>query len=113
MPARLTSALLVSHLTRRAFALGGSAAILTKGDPGAGALMLQLREKGAFSGLWDPILTPSGDYCWVKNVDQTIDNKQLFENYLDRRRAIDPDLWIIELDVPNAERFIAELTVID
>jgi hypothetical protein len=113
MSARLTSALLISTLTRRAFALGGSAAVLAKGDPGAGAIMLHVREKGVFSGLWEPVLTPSGGYHWVKNDSQTIENQENFNNYLDRRRARDPDLWLIELDVPNAERFTAELMPID
>jgi hypothetical protein len=28
--------------------------------------------------------------------------------WLERRRARDPDLWIVELDIPNAQRFAAE-----
>jgi hypothetical protein len=29
-------------------------------------------------------------------------------DYCRRRRARDPDLWVIELDSPEAERFTAE-----
>jgi hypothetical protein len=111
--ARLTSAVLVSGLTRRAFALGGSAAVLAKGDPEAGSILLLIGEKGVVSGLWERILAPTGAYCWAKNELQDIENKEKFSNYLDRRRIRDPDLWLIELDVPNAERFTAELTALD
>lgn len=113
MTARLTSAILVNSLTRRAFALGGSAAVIAKGDPGAGAILLLTGEKGVVSELWERILAPSGDYIWAKNEQQIIENKEHFNDYLDRRRMRDPDLWLVELDVPNAERFTADLTAFD
>ncbi|MEO5586279.1 MAG: DUF1491 family protein, partial [Novosphingobium sp.] len=31
---------------------------------------------------------------------------QEFSEYLERRKYQDPDLWIVELDIANAERFI-------
>ncbi|MFZ4747332.1 MAG: DUF1491 family protein, partial [Sphingomonas sp.] len=30
--------------------------------------------------------------------------------WLERRREHDPDLWIVELDIPNAQRFVAEMS---
>ncbi|MFM9853199.1 MAG: DUF1491 family protein [Sphingomonadaceae bacterium] len=109
MVARLTSAIIVTSLTRRAFLLGGSAAILVKGDQAAGDIMIIMREKGLVSGLWERALAPSGDYLWMRNEQQDIEKKYVFAQYLDRRRARDPDLWVIELDVPNAERFTADI----
>ena len=40
--------------------------------------------------------------------EQDAENKAEFEEYLTRRAARDRDLWLIELDVPNAERLVAE-----
>ncbi len=106
--ARLTSAMLASGLSRQANALGGFAAILAKGDPTSGALLVQILEKGRFFGLFERLLDPSGAYLWTATGPQSTENKDLFDPYLARRRARDPDLWIIELDVPDAERFIAD-----
>jgi len=35
------------------------------------------------------------------------------EEYWRNRRRRDPDLWVIELDVPHAERFVAETILSD
>ena len=41
--------------------------------------------------------------------DEDPENKVDFSEYLERRQRQDPDLWIIELDVPDGEQFIAAL----
>jgi hypothetical protein len=106
--ARLTSAMLASALSRQASALGGFAAILAKGDPTSGAMLVQILEKGRFFGLFERLLDPSGVYLWTATGPQGAESEDLFEPYLARRRERDPDLWIIELDVPDAERFVAD-----
>jgi hypothetical protein len=30
------------------------------------------------------------------------------QGWIDRARRIDPDLWVVELDIPDAARFVAE-----
>lgn len=105
---RLTSAVLASGLLRLASQAGGFAAILAKGDPTSGALLVQILEKGQFFGLFERLLDPAGSYIWGRGGPQDIENKDVLTEYLSRRRSRDPDLWIVELDVPDAERFIAE-----
>ncbi len=109
MTARLTSQLLVSALLRRAEAFGGFGMIIAKGDPSAGAIILQLLEKGVLSGLWERALTASGGYVWVSCGPQDIDNVSEIDAYILRSRARDTDLWVIELDVPDVERFTADM----
>jgi hypothetical protein len=106
--ARLTSEILAGGLMRLANRCGGFAAVLAKGDPTSGALLLQLLEKGQFFGLFERVLDLSGHYLWTRNDAQSAENKGVLTEYLSRRRSRDPDLWIIELDVPDGERFIAE-----
>lgn len=110
MIARLTSAMIASALVRRVSAVGGNGAILAKGDATAGAMILVGREKGQFSGLWERILDLDGRYIWRPVGPQSIENEQEISEYLERCRARDPDLWIVELDIANAERFAAEMT---
>lgn len=107
--ARLTSAMLVSALLRLADQHGGFAAVIAKGDPTSGAILVQMLEKGAFFGIYERILDPSGQYLWSRSGPQDIENTEEISEYFLRRKARDPDLWLIELDVPDAERFIAEI----
>jgi hypothetical protein len=107
MSARLTSQVLVSSLLRRAQAEGGFGAVLAKGDPTAGAVMLVLAERGVRTALLERLLQPDGRYAWQESgraADETA-----YRALVERRRRGDPDLWLVELDVADAERFAAEM----
>jgi hypothetical protein len=108
--ARLASGILVSALLRRAEAEGGFAAVLAKGDADAGAVAVILTERGANPRLLERLLQPEGIYVWQESLVGE-DAAQLAER-LERRRRIDPDMWVIELDIASAERFAAEMNSI-
>jgi hypothetical protein len=105
---RLTSAMMVGAFLRFVDQDGGFAVVASKGDPTSGAILVQLLEKGRFIGLFERLLDPSGQYLWSRSVPQDIEKKEEISEYYSRRKARDPDLWLIELDVPNAERFIVQ-----
>jgi hypothetical protein len=107
---RLASGLLVSALIRQTQAEGGFATVLAKGDATAGAILLVALEKGRVSGLWERIIALSGDYQWTRIGPQDIDNERESDDYISRRRVNDPDLWVIELDIPDAAQFAARFT---
>jgi hypothetical protein len=98
----------VSALIRGAQAQGGFAAVLKKGDSTAGAILIVGAENGVITGLYERLLTPEGAYMWGKTGPQTIDNKQELDEFVARKTARDPDLWVIELDIADAARFIAD-----
>lgn len=106
--ARLTSAMLVSALVKRANRLGGTATVLAKGDPTSGVILIQALEKGLFAGVYERQPTPAGRYEWGRSGPQDIENEQELSEYFARRRSRDPDLWIVELDIADSERFIVE-----
>jgi len=106
--ARLTSAVLVNALVRRANREGGFAAILFKGDEISGAVLLQCLEKGRFFGLFERMPMLDGGTRWQRTGPQGAENINEIGKYLARRRANDPDLWAVELDIADAERFIVE-----
>lgn len=105
---RLTSAVLVGALLRRAQAEGGFGAVLAKGDASAGAITLLLAERGRKVAVFERLLQPDGHYAWAAAHREVADEAAL-DGFLARRRAADPDLWIVELDVASAERFAAEM----
>lgn len=108
MPDRLTSAMLVGALRRRAEAAGGFATILAKGDPNSGTIMLHCTHNGTNIGLFERISDFSGGYrLETCGPDSSADAKEISE-YVERRRRSDPDLWLVELDIADGERFAAE-----
>jgi hypothetical protein len=105
---RLTSAMLVSALVRRAGLEGGFAAVMRRGDETSGTIVLRCLHRGVAQGLYERVpdfavgyrLAPCGPAADAAEEDVTA--------YLVRRERSDPDLWILELDIADAERFAAE-----
>ena len=133
---RLASSVIIAALRRKVEAAGGFATILAKGDAVAGAILIVCPQGasgdgrghasadarqgeshaniGPESGAKPVILerepTFDGPGKWVAVGHQHIDNEHKLSEYLAKRRGSDPDLWIIELDTADAERFAAEIT---
>ncbi len=100
--------MMASALIRRVQAESGFAAVVAKGDPQSGAMVVIAAEKGRISGLFERTLGLSNRYQWTRFGPQDTENKDEIDGLLSRRRQRDPDLWIIELDIADAERFIVE-----
>jgi hypothetical protein len=106
--ARLTSSMLVWALMRQAQAAGGFAAVLAKGDATAGAVLVILTERGQKRSAFEQLLQPDGHYLW-QDIGQSGQDEAQLNALIERRRKWDPDLWVLELDIPIAERFAAEM----
>jgi len=100
---------LVNALQRRAESEGGFAAVLAKGDPGSGAILVILAERGRKVRILERLLEGGERYVWRDVGQQALANEEEFERFLAKRRNFDPDIWLIELDVASAERFAAEM----
>lgn len=112
MSDRLATSVLVGGLMRKAEAEGGFAAVLAKGDPTAGAVIVILLERGILRLILERILQPDGAYKWQSVGGQAIEDiskNHEVPGFVARRRRFDPDLWAIELDIASAERFAAEM----
>lgn len=109
MEARLTASVLATSLMRRAESQGGFATVLAKGDPTAGSILVILNERGGNQRILERLLQADGRYSWQQIASEQPDNIGEFDQLLARRRRVDPDLWLIELNVPSAERFAAEM----
>jgi hypothetical protein len=109
MEPRLQSSVLVNALMRQAQGQGGFAAVLAKGDSAAGSVLVILAEKGRKARILERLLRPNGEYGWQDIGTEALANDEEAEKFLTRRRKFDPDLWILELDVPSTERFAAEM----
>lgn len=83
-------------------AAGGFGAVLAKGDATAGSIAVVVREGGE-ERLLAAVFGISGGYEWVEMAAG-----DGIAPWTERARRNDPDLWIIELDIPDAARFVAE-----
>ncbi len=113
MTPRLASSVLVGAMVRKAQTEGGFAAVLAKGDSDAGAIVLILLERGANPIVLERLLGGDGAYRWTRSTNELTDKFDEVPTFIARRRRFDPDLWVVELDVPSAERFAAEMSAFD
>ncbi len=105
---RLTSRFLVDLLLRQTQAEGGFAAVLAAGDDRVGNILVQCSDRGEAGPLLERRFAPSGHYIWEAVGPSDSSDGTARTEYLTRRRAVDPDLWIVELDIADAPRLVAE-----
>ena len=106
MDARIPAHLEVTGLLRAVGAAGGFATVIAKGERDAGTILITCCENGKNCRAYERMPRPDGTRGWSLAKAENPENLQEFADYLDRRRRQDRDLWIVELDIPDAERFI-------
>jgi hypothetical protein len=104
--ARLPPKLEVDSMMRLVQSAGGFAAVLAKGDPDAGTILVVVVENGANARLFERMPQLDGARKWTCTRVQDAENKSEFDEYVQQRSHRDRDVWVIELDVPNAERLV-------
>jgi len=99
---RLISRLRVDALLRQVAAQGGFGAVLARGDNEAGAIAVVTRIDNQET-LLAPVLGANGyELVAMASADQV-------PGWIERARRRDPDLWVIELDIPQAAQLIAQM----
>ena len=104
--ARIPAHLEVSGLIRAVDAAGGFATVLATGERDAGTILVVCCEHGTNAAAYERMPQPDGSRRWTLSRRQDPENSQDFAEYCERRKNQDRDLWIVELDIPDAERFI-------
>jgi hypothetical protein len=107
---RLTASVEASGLIRRAQTAGDFAAVVRKGDPDRGALLIVVRSRGEHVTCLERSLSMDGRYVWAAAGPLESAQEGELADFLKKRIAFDQDLWVIELDIADPERFIAETT---
>ena len=112
MTDRLPAHLEASSLIRRAQQEGGFATVIARGDRDSGALVLLIASRGIHAACLERQLGSGGGYAWQRVGPAAGVADSDVQQWAKNRRKFDPDCWLIELDVPSTERFIAETTSI-
>jgi hypothetical protein len=87
---------------------GGFATVLKRGDPDRGALVLLVAERGVPKALIERRMGADFEYRWSVAESDEPQSPDKFRKLSEQRARFDPDIWLIELDIADAERFIAE-----
>jgi hypothetical protein len=104
--ARIPAHLEVGGLIRAVDAAGGFATVLATGERDAGTILVVCCENGANAAAYERLPQADGTRAWTRTREQDAENPQEFWEFCRRRHDQDPDLWVLELDIPHAERFI-------
>ncbi len=108
MEQRLPAHVEVGGLIRAVEAAGGFATVIAKGERDAGTLMVLCCENGTKLRAYERMPQADGTRKWELSREQDPENPMEFTEYCERRKHQDSDLWIVELDIANGERFILE-----
>lgn len=111
MEARLPAHVEVAGLIRAVEAAGGFGMVIRKGDRDAGTIIVVLTEKGEKSQAYERMPQLDGTRKWHRVKSQTVENPMEFTEYLTRRGDRDGDLWVVELDIADGERFIGPVSI--
>jgi len=106
---RLPTHLVVSGILRQISSEGGSGVILAKGDRESGTYIVLLRERDGSVKLVERRPSAGFGFEWQVTQEKTPENEGEIYEYCDRRHAQDEDLWVVEAQVENAQRFVAQM----
>ena len=110
MADRLAAHVEAAALLRRAEAEGGFGTILKRGDSERGALILMVARRGDHAACLERMLGADGRYHWRQAGPAAGADARTLAEWSQKRIRFDEDIWLIELDIADPERFIAETT---
>jgi hypothetical protein len=106
MDQRLPAHVEIAGLIRAVGQNGGFATVIAKGERDAGTILVICGENGTQARLYERMPQLDGSRKWTLSKEQDTENPSEFSDYCMRRKRQDDDLWIIELDIANGERFL-------
>lgn len=109
MEGRLPAHLEASAILRLAETHGGFATVLAKGEHDAGTILIVTVNRTGDMILFERMPTLKDTRPWGATRHASRADAQEFDQYLARRRAQDRDIWVLEVEIADPERFIDEL----
>ncbi len=88
---------------------GGFATVISRGERDAGTILLLTMYRGTNATLFERMPQLDGTRPFIETRRQDAEKPTEFDEYLARRRQQDPDIWVVEADVADAEQFVAML----
>ncbi len=102
---RLKSEIRVAALLRRAQGAGAFAVVARRGDPDAGAIAVKAYLGLSKARLFVESRDESGKAVWREPFDGVAEEATV-DQYLDKERRFDSDLWIVEIEDKEGRGFL-------
>lgn len=97
----------VGALIRRAELEGAFATVVRKGDARAGQVILKAYDTSTRTArLYTEAVGQDGEPLWIQPV--VSDRESELDDYLERQRRYDPDLWVVEIEDRQGRHFLTE-----
>jgi hypothetical protein len=98
--ARVKAGLWVSMALRLGNASGRYGAVLRRGDPDSGGVLVVLRGRDGLCVL-SQMRTAEGAPAWLRATGPGVVDQAAADAYVARQTGFDPDLWVLEFDSPD------------
>jgi len=102
---RLKTEIRVSAHLRRARAQGAFATIARRGDTDAGAVAVKVYLGAQTAKLFIQSRDIDGNPIWREPLEQIREEAQI-DAWLEKEAAIDPDLWVVEIEDREGRAFL-------
>lgn len=97
---RIKAGLWIKMALRMADLAGRSGAVLRKGDPDAGGILVVLRGRDGLMVL-SQVRAADGNQAWLRATGSVPVDQATADSYVERQVRSDPDVWVIECDAPD------------
>jgi hypothetical protein len=106
MEARLKTGLWIKALIRRCDLAAIGVAVVTRGDPDSGAVLLKFNGRDAGCRVLAQARGPEGVPVWISATGAAPVAETEADSYIARQRRYDDDLWVVEIETSAAESVI-------
>jgi hypothetical protein len=79
---------------------GRPGAVLRRGDPDAGGILVVLRGREGLVVL-SQVRAGEGEVAWMRATGPDVVDQATVDSYIDRQVKRDPDVWVVEFMAPD------------
>ena len=98
---RLKSSVWIQAQVRICTIANLSAYVTKRGDSDAGTIFLHINKLNGINLIYYQTRTITGNMAWSQSIRSTPLEDKEAQDYLEKQKKYDPDLWILEIEDPE------------